>query len=39
MKDTGRRLPLELQCGLYQGQQGDVNQSVRANYKTRFLGG
>ena len=24
IKDTGRRLPLELQCSLYQGQQGDV---------------
>ena len=32
MKDIGRRLPLELQqCSLYQGQQGDVNQSVRGN--------
>ena len=28
----GRRLPLELQCSLYQGQQGDVSQSVRGNY-------
>ena len=35
----GRRLPLELQCSLYQGQQGDVCQSVRGNYKTRFFGG
>ena len=35
-KDIGRRLPLELQCSLYQGQQGDVSQSVRGNYKTRF---
>ena len=26
----------ELQCSLYQGQQG-VHQSVRGNYKTRFL--
>ena len=25
----GRRLPLELQCSLCQGQQGDVSQSVR----------
>ena len=25
IKDIGRRLPLELQCSLYQGQQGDVN--------------
>ena len=29
---------MELQCS-YQGQQGDVSQSVRGNYKTRFLGG
>ena len=35
-EDNGRRLPLELQCSLYQGQQGGVNQSVRGNYKTRF---
>ena len=35
IKDIGRRLPLELQCS-YQGQQGDVRQSVRGNYKTRF---
>ena len=26
------------QCS-YQGQQGDVSQSVRGNYKTRFWGG
>ena len=26
------------ECSLYQGQQGDVNQSVRRNYKTRFRG-
>ena len=33
----GRRLPVGLQqCSLYQGQQGDVGQSVRGNYKTRF---
>ena len=32
-KDIGRRLPLQLQCSLYQGQQGDVNQSVRGNNK------
>ena len=38
-KNIGRRLPLELQCSLYQGQQGDVNQSVRGNYETRFRGG
>ena len=31
MKDVGRRLPLQLQCS-YQGQQGDVSQSVRGNY-------
>ena len=36
MKDIGQRLSLELQCG-YQGQQGDVSQSVRGNYKTRFI--
>ena len=36
MKDIGRRLPLELQRSLYQGQQGDVSQSVRGDYKTRF---
>ena len=34
----GRRLPLQLQCS-YQGQQGDVRQSVRGNYKNRFRGG
>ena len=39
IKDTGRRLPFELHCSLYQGQQGDVNQSVRGNYITRFCGG
>ena len=33
----GRRLPLQLQCS-YQGQEGDVRQSVRGNYKTRFRG-
>ena len=37
-KDRGRRLPLQLQCS-YHGQQGDVRQSVRGNYKTRFWGG
>ena len=36
IKDIGGRLPLELQCSLYQRQQGDVSQSVRGNYKTRF---
>ena len=35
-KDIGRRLPLELQFRLYQGQQGDFNQSVRGNYETRL---
>ena len=34
-KDIGRRLPLQLQCS-YQGQQGDVRQSVRGNYKTLY---
>ena len=30
IEDIGRRLPLELlRCSLYQGQQGDVSQSVR----------
>ena len=38
IKDICRRLPLQLQCG-YQGQQGDVSQSLRGNYKTRFWGG
>ena len=37
--DISRRHPLELQCSLYQGQQGDVRQSVRGNDKTRFSGG
>ena len=39
IKDIGRRLPLELQCSLYQGQQGDASQSVRRNYMSRFRGG
>ena len=34
-----RRLPLELQTAVcrtsYQGQQGDVSQSVRGNYKKK----
>ena len=30
IKDIGRRLPLQPQCS-YQGQQGDVRQSVRGN--------
>ena len=38
IKDIGWRLPLQLQCN-YQGQQRDVSQSVRGNYKTRFWGG
>ena len=38
IKDIGRRLPLELLCS-YQGEQGDVSQPVRGNYKTRFWGG
>ena len=38
VKDIGRRLPLQLHRS-YQGQQGDVSQSVRGNYKTRFWGG
>ena len=36
MKDIGRRLLFELQCILYQGQQGDVSRSVRRNYETRL---
>ena len=35
IKDIDRGLPLQLQCS-YQGQQGDVSQSVRGNNKTRF---
>ena len=35
IKDIGRRLPLQLKCS-YQGQRGDVSQSVRGNYKTRL---
>ena len=38
IKDIGRRIPLQLQCS-YQGQQGDVSQSVHGNYKTGFWGG
>ena len=38
IKDIGRRLPVQSQCS-YQGQKGDVSQSVRGNYKTRFCGG
>ena len=36
MKDIDRRLPLQLQCS-YQGQQGDVRQSVRGNYIAIFI--
>ena len=35
IKNIGRQLPLQLQCSC-QGQQRDVSQSVRGNYKTRF---
>ena len=35
IKDIGRRLSLELQCSFNQGQQGEVNQYVGGNYKTR----
>ena len=35
VKDIGPRFPLQLQCS-YQGQQGDVSQSVRGKYTTRF---
>ena len=38
IEDLGRQLPLELQCS-YQGQQGDVSQYVRGNYKAHFCGG
>ena len=38
IKDINRRLALALQCSLYQCLQGDVNQSVRGNDKSRFLG-
>ena len=38
IKGIDRRLPLELQCSLCQGQQGDVSQSVRGNYKAVFEG-
>ena len=39
IKDIGRRVPLELQqCSMYQGQQGDVSQSVRGNNKPVFEG-
>ena len=35
IKDVGRQLPSQLQCS-YRGQQGDVRQFVRGNYKTLF---
>ena len=31
IEDVSQRLPLELQCSSYQGQHGDVSQSVRGN--------
>ena len=34
IKDIDRGLPLELQCSMYQGQQGDDIQSARGNNKT-----
>ena len=36
IKDIDRRLPLQLQCS-YQGQQGDVKQSVRGKYMVYVL--
>ena len=40
IKDISQRLPLESStavCSLYQGRQGDINQSVRGKYRrTRF---
>ena len=30
---------MELQCSLYQGQQGDASQSVRENYNNSRFGG
>ena len=37
IKDTDRRLPYKLRCRKYQGQQGDVSQSVRYHHrKTRL---
>ena len=35
-KDEGRRLPLELQCSLYQGQHGEDSRFVRGNCNTRL---
>ena len=37
IKNIGRRLPLQLQCSLYQGQQGDV--SLCAEFKKKGLRG
>ena len=39
IEDIGRRLPLELLCSLYQGQQGDVSHSVHGNLQNPFLRG
>ena len=36
-KDVGRRLPIQLQCSFYRGQQGGVDQSAHGNYKTWCL--
>ena len=38
IKDTCRRLPLQLQCS-FQGKQGDVGQSVRVKYIAGFCEG
>ena len=35
IQDIGRRFPLQPQCS-YQGQQGDIRQSVRGNNKLVF---
>ena len=37
MMDVGRWQPMPLQCS-YQGQEGNVSQSVRGNYKPVFEG-
>ena len=40
IKDIGRRGHSPWNDSVaYQGQHGDVSQSVRGNYKTRFRGG
>ena len=36
---VGQGLPSEPQCGLYQGKQGEVSQSVRGKTNTRFIEG